>query len=206
MIGIFDFTSLFTFLGTMCGLFSIYFSFQGNLGLAMILLVLASFVDSMDGFVARLKKNRTEFEKKYGVQLDSLSDVVCFGVAPLFLAFHVNDGNMILQGLSFLYFFAAISRFTWFNVEEEERRKKESGSRKYYTGLPVTPSSLILGTIFLLRDVLGNIFPYLYTAILLCVAFLQLSKLQVPHMQKKGQTICVIYGLLLLILLILYSL
>lgn len=206
MIGIFDFTSLFTLLGTCSGLASIYFSFQGNLPLAMLLLLIASFMDSMDGFVARLKKNRTEFEKTYGVQLDSLSDVVCFGVAPFFLAFHINDGIVWLQGISILYFIAAISRLCWFNVEEEIRRQKETEQRKYYTGLPVTPSSLILGSIFLLKQLVESFFPYIYTAVLLVVAALQLSKLKIPHLKWKGQTICVIYGLLVLTLLILFYL
>jgi len=204
MIGIFDYTSLFTLLGTCCGLTSIYYSFHGNLPLAMLLLLIASFMDSMDGFVARSKKNRTEFEKKYGIQLDSLSDVICFGVAPLFLAFHINEGILPLQLISIVYFIAAISRLAWFNAEEEERRQKETTQRKYYTGLPVTPSSLILGTTFLFKKILGTYFPYIYTGVLLLTAGLQLSKIKIPHLKWKGQTICVIYGLTVLTILILF--
>lgn len=206
MIGIFDFTSLFTFLGTMCGVFSIYYGFTGKIGYAFLCLLLSGFFDALDGTVGRLKKNRTDFERDYGVQLDSLSDVICFGVAPMFLAFHVADGNIYLQALSILYLLTAISRLAWFNADENIRRSKENGRRKYYTGLPVTPSSIIFPSVYLLKDILGSIFPYIYVIVLLLVAGLQLSKIKVPHLEWKGNLVCVMYGILILILLIIFGL
>ncbi len=203
MIGIYDYTALFTFFGTICGILSIYFTLTGNIAYGVLLLLISGFFDSMDGFVARSKKKRSEFEKNYGVQLDSLSDVICFGVAPTMLAFQISSGNVLLQVLSFIYMFAAISRLAWFNVDEMMRRTKESGARQYYTGLPVTPASLIFPTIFMLREVFKNIFPYFYIGVLLVVSFFQLSKLQIPHLKWKGQLVCTIYGIIVLILLIL---
>jgi len=200
MIGVFDYTSLFTFLGTLCGMFSIYFSLTGKLNYGVFFLLIAGFFDSMDGFVARSKKNRTEWEKKYGAELDSLSDVICFGVAPTMIAFQIANGNYVLEGLSFLYLLTAISRLAWFNVDEMERRKKEKTSRKYYTGLPVTPSSIIFPTLYLFHNI--EYFSYLYIGVLLIVAILQISKIQVPHLKWKGQLICTIYGITILILLI----
>lgn len=206
MIGIFDFTSLFTFLGTLCGVFSIYFGFTKNIGYAFLCLLLSGFFDALDGTVGRLKKNRTDFERDYGVQLDSLSDVICFGVAPMFLAFHIAEKNIYLQALSILYLLTAISRLAWFNADENIRRKKETERRKYYTGLPVTPASIIFPSIYLLKNVFGSIFPYIYFAVLFLVAGLQISKIKVPHLQWKGNLICVVYGILLLILLIIFGL
>lgn len=206
MIGVFDYTTFFTFLGTLCGVFSIYNSLSGNLPYAVVLLLIAGFFDSMDGFVARSKKNRTDFEKRFGVQLDSLSDVICFGLAPTMLAFQIASNNVILQVFSFVYLFAAISRLAWFNVDEEIRRQKENTPRKFYTGLPVTPSSIIFSSVFLLKGVLNEFFPYIYFGVLLLTAYLQLSKLQVPHLKGKGEILCVVYGLAILIMLILFTL
>lgn len=206
MIGVFDYTSLFTFLGTLCGVGSIYFTLTGNLNFGIFLLLISGFFDSMDGFVARSKKNRTDFEKKYGVQLDSLSDVICFGVAPMILAVSICSSHIYLQILSSFYLLTAISRLAWFNVEEEMRSKKEAGRRKSYTGLCVTPSSIIFPSIYLLKDVFQSIFPYVYFAVLMIVAFLQISKIQVPHLQWKGQLACTIYGIMILILLIIFVL
>ncbi len=202
MIGVYDYTILFTFLGTLCGVGSIYFSLNGNAFLGVLFLLVAGFFDSMDGFVARTKKNRSEFEKDFGVQLDSLSDVICFGVAPMFLALQIAEENLFLQLLSILCLFTAISRLAWFNVDEMRRRKKESGQRTFYTGLPVTPTSIIYASVYLMRSFLGMVFPYVYFGVLLLVSYLQLSKIEVPHLKGRGQMICVIYGITILVLLI----
>lgn len=205
MIGVYDYTVLFTFLGTMCGVFSIYFSLAGNISYGVLLLLIAGFFDSMDGFVARTRKKRTEFEKDFGMQLDSLSDVICFGVAPMFLAYKIAEGNIVLQILSILCLFTAISRLAWFNVDETIRRSKESSARKFYTGLPVTPTSIIYATVYLFHSLLGALFPYVYYGVVLIVSYLQLSKIEVPHLKGKGQAICVIYGLSILTLLVLFA-
>ncbi len=206
MIGIFDYTTLFTYIGTLCGMFSVYFAFTNQISISMIWLILAGFFDSLDGTVARSKKNRTEFHQKYGIQLDSLSDVICFGVAPTFLAFQLTFNNIWLKIPCFLYLLTSISRLAWFNVDEEMRRKKEKESRKFYTGLPVTPASIIFPSLYLLFRPLGEtLFSYIYIVGLLIVAGLQISKLQIPHLKGKGEAICVLYGLLILILLIIYA-
>jgi len=206
MIGIVDYTVLFTFMGTLCGMASIYLCLTGNIAQGVLLLLISGFFDALDGLVARSKKNRTSFESDFGVQLDSLSDVICFGVAPTMLAIKITDGNIILQIISAVYLFTAISRLAWFNVEENMRRQKEKTSRKYYTGLPVTPASIIFPTVYLLKDITKEIFPYLYIGVLLVVAFLQLSKLQIPHLKGKGLIVCTTYGIAVLILLILFVL
>ena len=77
MIGILDYTTLFTFIGTICGMMSMFFSLTGNISYGVLMLIIAGLFDAMDGLVARSKKNRTEFESEYGVQLDSLSDAIC---------------------------------------------------------------------------------------------------------------------------------
>lgn len=206
MIGVIDYTTLFTFIGTICGMMSMYFSLTGNIGYGVLFLLVSGLFDAMDGAVARSKKNRTAFESDYGVQLDSLSDAICFGAAPTILAIQICEGNIVLQMLSFVYLFTAISRLAWFNVDEARRREKEKTARKFYTGLPVTPSAIIFPTVYLLKTALNEAFPSVYIIVLLLVAGLQISKLQIPHLQWKGLMGCAIYGLVILILLILFLL
>ena len=76
--------NLITLANLTCGLFAITFSFQGNLINASILIFLGAFFDFLDGFFARIL-NAT---KEFGKQLDSMADMVTFGVAPGFLFFH----------------------------------------------------------------------------------------------------------------------
>lgn len=198
MIGIFDYTTLFTFLGTLCGILSIYFSMFGSLLYSLLCLMASGLFDSLDGTIARTKKNRSDFAKRYGVQLDSLSDVICFGAAPLFIGLAIAKDNMWLQVLCLIYLLTAISRLAWFNVDEEIRRTKETTARKYYTGLPVTPAALIFPTVYLLFHNFTDVFAYIYIASMIIVAIMQISKLKVPHLKGKGEIICVIYGIILL--------
>jgi CDP-diacylglycerol--serine O-phosphatidyltransferase len=76
--------NLITLANLTCGLFAIIFSFQGNLPTASLCIFLGAFLDFFDGLAARLLKVSGEF----GKQLDSMADMVTFGVAPGFILFH----------------------------------------------------------------------------------------------------------------------
>lgn len=197
MIGIFDYTTLFTFLGTLCGILSIYLAMSGQIIYSFLSLILAGLFDSLDGTVARTKKKRSDFAIRYGIQFDSLSDVICFGAAPLFISLALTKDHGILQILSLFYLLTAISRLAYFNVDEEIRRTKEKESRKYYTGLPVTPAAIIFPTVYFLLSFFPTYLPYFYVLAMIIVAFLQISKIQVPHLKGKGEIVCVIYGIIL---------
>ena len=88
-----------------------------------------------DGMVARTKKNRTEMEKKNGIQLDSLADVVCFGAFPAVIGYCLGmeyKYNLLFCITGALYVLCAIIRLAYFNVTEEERQKSTDGKRKFY--------------------------------------------------------------------------
>lgn len=91
-----------------------------------------------DGKVARTKKNRTEVEKKFGIQIDSLSDIVCFGVGPAVICYCM--GMKGVTGILILLFYvtAGLIRLAWFNVSEEIRQNETEEKRKCYQGLPIT--------------------------------------------------------------------
>ena len=78
------FPNLITLANLTCGLFSIVFAFQGNLEMASLCIFAGAFLDFFDGLAARLLKVSSEL----GKQLDSMADMVTFGVAPGFLMFH----------------------------------------------------------------------------------------------------------------------
>lgn len=199
MIGVYNYSVLFTLLGTVSGILGIRFAILGNITAAIISLMICGFFDMFDGFVARTIKNRTEFERHYGMQLDSLSDVICFGLLPTLIGFSVLQSHPYLAPFCLIYFVAAISRLTYFNVEEELRLKKENKVRSFYTGLPVTPSALIVPAFFLMKSFTGDLFPYCFLIGLLLLAGLQVSKLKVPHLKMKGLLICLTVGVLILL-------
>ena len=81
LIGFYDYTVILTYISVISAVLGMVCAHRGSFGAAMLCLFLSGFCDAFDGTVARTKKNRTEDEKAFGIQLDSLCDVVSFGVA-----------------------------------------------------------------------------------------------------------------------------
>ena len=110
---------------------------------------LCGFCDMFDGAIARTRK-RTEDEKRFGIQIDSLSDLVSFGVFPAVIGYSIGLDSLWHMPLLAGYMLAALIRLAYFNVMEENRQKTESGKRKEYDGLPVTTSSLFFPFVYLI--------------------------------------------------------
>ena len=77
MIGVYDYTVIATYLSLLLGLGGLYSAAQSEPLDAMLCLMLAGLLDAFDGRIARTKKDRTEQEKRFGIQIDSLNDLVC---------------------------------------------------------------------------------------------------------------------------------
>ena len=147
-LGVYNPSIILTFIGVFCSLCGIgtlmmdnYNNSVNAISIAMILLVIAGICDMFDGRIARLCK-RTEKEKEFGIQLDSLADTVSFVIFPavILLSMQMNIANVII---AMFYIFAGIMRLGWFNVTAEE-------NKGFYMGLPVTFSALIFPILYLI--------------------------------------------------------
>ena len=87
MLGFYDYTVILTYLSLASSLCGMFCAFSGHLHWAIFCLALSGLFDTFDGKVARTKRNRTEDEKNFGIQIDSLCDIVCFGVYPVILCY-----------------------------------------------------------------------------------------------------------------------
>ena len=87
MLGVYDYTVVLTYVSLMVSIGGMMFAVNGHLHLGVMCLAISGLCDMFDGKIARTKKNRTEVEKRFGIQIDSLSDIVCFGVAPAGLCY-----------------------------------------------------------------------------------------------------------------------
>ena len=173
LIGFYNYTVILTYLSLFCSILGMAQAAEGAYTAAVLCLIGAGICDAFDGTVARTKKDRTEEEKVFGIQIDSLCDVVSFGVFPAVLCYHMGvDG---LWGLLciFLYCLCAVIRLAFFNVLEEKRQKTEAGCNKFYRGLPVTSISIIFPVFYNFRYLLPEAaFEVLLHILLLVVAFL----------------------------------
>ena len=158
MIGFYSYTVVLTYLGLASAAMGMILTVQGFAKYALFCLAFSGLCDMFDGKVARLKKDRTEDEKRFGIQIDSLCDVVCFGAFPMILCYSI--GMRGPAGISILVFYliAGVIRLAFFNVMEEKRQDETDEARKYYQGLPITSIAIILPLFCTLRPLLGHRF------------------------------------------------
>ena len=172
-IGFYDYTVILTYLSLVSAVLGMVCAHKGAFGLAMLCLFLSGFCDAFDGKVARTKRNRTDDEKAFGIQLDSLCDVISFGAAPAFACYCMGMDTAVGVAILCVYCVCAVIRLAFFNVQEAKRQQVESGSNKYYRGLPVTTSAIIFPLFYLLRALLpGRVFVMLLHILMAATAFL----------------------------------
>ena len=172
-IGFYDYTVILTYLSLVSAVLGMVCAHKGIFGAAMLCLFLSGFCDAFDGKVARTKKNRTDDEKAFGIQLDSLCDVVSFGAAPAFACYCMGMDTVIGVAILCVYCVCAVIRLAFFNVQEAKRQQVEEGSNKFYRGLPVTTSAMIFPAFYLLRSLLpGNVFVVVLHILMALTAFL----------------------------------
>lgn len=150
-LGVYDYTVILTYLSLISSLIGITQAFAGNGPVAIICLAISGVCDAFDGRVARVKKNRTDDEKAFGIQLDSLCDVICFGAFPALLCYTLGMNNVLGLVIVCFYSLCAVIRLAFFNVLEAKRQQTEGGGNKTYHGLPVTSIAFILPLGYSLR-------------------------------------------------------
>ena len=149
-IGFYNYTVILTYLSLISGFGGILAATQGKLGLAVICLGFSGFCDMFDGMVARTKKNRTADEKNFGIQIDSLCDMICFGVLPGIYLYFSGLNTPWGVGIAAFYVLCALIRLAFFNVLESRRQQKEDGCAKFYRGMPVTTAAIIFPAVYVI--------------------------------------------------------
>ena len=220
MIGFYDYTVILTYLSMLSATSGIMLCLNdiGHPYLGMFFLMFCGLCDAFDGKVARTKKNRTNQMRQFGVQIDSLSDLVAFGVLPAcigiamlrssiefsifpdFKFLHLADKSavikVILTLIAIFYALAAMIRLAYFNVLEEERQKTEGGGvNKTYIGLPVTSSALVFPTILLIHIFCNADLTLLYFIFLFIVGFLFVADIKIKKPTTKGVLVMIGIGL-----------
>ena len=155
MIGFYDYTVILTYISFISAVAGIFCASTMNLRWALFFLAFSGLCDMFDGKIARTKKNRTEDEKSFGIQIDSLCDIVCFGVLPIIICFKLGMDRIWSMAILALYGLAGLIRLGYFNVVEAKRQAEEGGARKYYQGLPITSMAIALPILF----VVSPLFP-----------------------------------------------
>lgn len=176
---------IFTLINGTLGFFAIYSILNGELLLASRIVFVCIFFDSFDGFLARRNNNCAEF----GRSLDSLSDIISFGIVPSLIFISYGTNNLYGLFLGALYVISGLLRLSRFNALNSDE----------YFGLPIT-----LGAIFLILLFLAEIPFYLYSALLVMASILFISNFKIKRPSKNGKSLLVFSTIFVIISLIPY--
>ena len=195
---------LLTYLGVVFAVASIYFAFikmafaEGSyMRYSLVCLVLAGICDMFDGKVARMCK-RTQEEKEFGIQIDSLADTVNFILVPVIIMLSLGMTSIIDFVIYTLFVIFGISRLGYFNVHADSEK-----AVSFYDGLPVTTTAIIYPVLGLLHgQIPENTFCIIYIVATLITAILFVTKIKVPKFKGMAYIIIPILAIVLTILLL----
>lgn len=147
MIGFYNYTVIVTYISLLSSSLGLAFAMAHRPYEALLCLLLSGVCDMFDGMIARKRKNSTVEERRFGIQLDSLSDIVCFAVLPAAIGMGIAPRSgpvwRVSCAVGGLLILCALIRLAYFNVSEETRQSTEDGPRTHFLGLPVTASAVI---------------------------------------------------------------
>ena len=201
--------NIFTLVGVCIGLSSIKFAFDGNFQFSVIAIIVAGIIDGLDGRIARLIRGTS----KVGKELDSLTDVISFGVAPAFIMYFwkLNQLGRIGWFICLIYVVAVALRLARFNVSASE---EPSWKDNFFEGIPSPAGGiLVLMPIFFSLselNMLGINYDFMVPGIFVLISILLISKLPTYSFKKiivpRRMSIFLIFGVVIyFVLLLVYT-
>mgnify|MGYP001199820744 CR=1 FL=1 len=177
-----------------CGFLSIGYAAVGQFTNAAILIIIGMILDSMDGRIARMLNAQSPI----GKQLDSLADIVTFGVAPCYLVYYTIFAQNGLLGFAVAGLFPLFGayRLARFNITSDDE------NMNYFTGVPITAAGGILALLTLFNSWIPNI---VTTVVFTALCFLMVSTIKIPSLKsvplpKYGTIITIFLGALLILI------
>jgi len=175
--------NMFTLVGVCIGLTSIKFAFDERFGLAIICIIVAGLIDGLDGRIARLIKGTSQV----GKELDSLTDVISFGVAPAFIMYfwQLNSLGRVGWLICLIYVICVALRLARFNVNSETQA---SWKDNFFEGVP-SPAGGILVLMPLIYSkselqIINLNYTYFVPALFILISILLISKLPTYSFKK----------------------
>ncbi|MCL2391081.1 MAG: CDP-alcohol phosphatidyltransferase family protein [Oscillospiraceae bacterium] len=203
VIGYYGIWAALTYLSIVSAVLGMFLALNGNLGFAIVCLMISGLCDMFDGTVARMR-HRTENQESYGIQIDALADIVAFGVFPVVIGFsagaHLIFYNNTGLGLGFsiaigsVYILAALIRLAYFNAQEIELKTKGE-RRTYYEGMPVTFVAILIPLVYAICLIFEIELAHVYNVMLLIIAAAFLLRIRIPKVRGRYLLAFLLIGL-----------
>lgn len=186
-----DLPNIISLLGLLCAVFGIYFAIEGYFIASVIAVLWAVLFDWFDGIIARKIKGRTKEQRDFGGQLDSLIDIVSFGILPAILLLSYGNYSIWFMPGAFIIIATSTIRLSYFNVFGLI-------DSKTYKGLALDNNVLILAFIFLFESFFSyTIFSIIIYTLLMILSALNLSSIPTPKFGGKWIYVLVVYVLVM---------
>ncbi len=197
IVGFWNPSVILTYIGMSFAILGMFLAVNEMINFSFICLVLCGICDLFDGMVAR-KFKRNEDEKAFGIELDSLVDVLSFIALPVTIFMSIGFNSPIHLIIYILYSIAGIARLGYFNVVTADG----DGPVKYYSGLPITYAALVFSLMYLTINILGSdAFMIVYTLSMVVVTVLEVLKIKI--VKPKGLAY-LFFGILAIAVIALY--
>ncbi len=169
-----DLPNICSLAGLLCAVLGIYFAVLGNFPAAIIGLIWATLFDWGDGIIARRMKGRTDESRAFGGQLDSLIDIVSFGILPALILLSYGEFSPLFLPGAFLIIAACAIRLSYFNLFG-------LNDDSSYMGMAVDNNGIILAFVFLFESVFSQtIFSVIIYIIVITMAALNVAPIRTP--------------------------
>ena len=189
-----DLPNLCSLAGLLCALLGIYYAILDNFPAAIIGVLWAVLFDWADGIVARQMKGRTDHHRALGGQLDSLIDIVSFGVCPAVLLLSYGEFSPWFLPGAFVILAVSAIRLSYFNVFGLI-------DDSTYMGLALDNNVIILAFVFLFEGIFSRtIFSVMLYAICICLAALNVAPIRTPKFTGRWFYILTVYTFVLTVI------
>lgn len=198
-IGYFSLANTITLLGLASSVVAVFCSSQKMYPLAVVMLLIAGLCDMFDGRIARITASRARREKIYGVQLDSLADVISFGVVPALISYNMGYREVLDLILYILFIVCGAIRLAYFNTQALS--DTPDLNMKYFTGVPIPVSCVLLPFMILLSMLINNpeVSVWLFRAFFLFLGIAYILKIKIKKFGPKTLATTAVFDIACLI-------
>lgn len=190
-IGIYDYTVIMTYMGFVISMTGIFLAGCKRIVPSILCLTGSALCDMFDGKIARTKKDRTEAEKLFGMQIDSLCDLISFSVLPCVMFVNLGENCFFFYLVLAYYGICSLIRLAYFNMLEIQRMRTPGEEFSVYHGLPVIAMAILFPCVYILNAfVTTAVLQWIYCAVYFALGTLYIVDFPV---KKPGKGIlCVL--------------
>ena len=198
-IGYYSIANGVTLFGLLSAVTACFLAANGDIKYAIYMLFLACICDLFDGKIARTTKNRSDEEKFYGIQLDSLCDAISFGVTPCFIAYSFGFKGWFDILIYGIFIVCGVIRLAYFNTMANKNPGKKV---KFFRGVPIPMSTFLVTLLFTITTFSSpavSVWFFRLGYLAMAIAFIFNIKVKKPN-TKRALTLLAVEIVMLIIL------